>query len=336
VVSVLHGREPASLTVEVRSREKEDRGRLYRLEADHVILALPQHPLRRLSEHFPSDVQKDLELVVGFPLLKVFLVTNKPGWSKQELQKGAGGVPTRELHYTYDEESRKGMVMLYTDHPATEFWKYFVEQPFNHEGAEVTTEPQQELSDVGQAFKSTLVRYLGVQHKTKFAKRRAELARAALLRLEDEYPEVLHQINQARHSTERGEVTQSVIDDVQKIECSGEARDLLGDVVKSLRHEMEFTESITAFSIRDWSRDPFGAAAHSWRPRAKSWEVRGRIKAFGLVGRDPEIKNVHICGEAYSDYQGFIEGALRSAACDTLPEILQDCRTASDYGLTWV
>lgn len=24
-------------------------------------------------------------------------------------------------------------------------------------------------------------------------------------------------------------------------------------------------------------------------------------------------KNVHICGEAYSDYQGFIEGALRSA-----------------------
>jgi monoamine oxidase len=23
---------------------------------------------------------------------------------------------------------------------------------------------------------------------------------------------------------------------------------------------------------------------------------------------------VHICGEAYSDYQGFIEGALRSAA----------------------
>jgi hypothetical protein len=24
-------------------------------------------------------------------------------------------------------------------------------------------------------------------------------------------------------------------------------------------------------------------------------------------------KNVHICGEAYSDFQGFIEGALRSA-----------------------
>jgi monoamine oxidase len=23
---------------------------------------------------------------------------------------------------------------------------------------------------------------------------------------------------------------------------------------------------------------------------------------------------VHVCGEAYSDYQGFIEGALRSAA----------------------
>jgi monoamine oxidase len=35
------------------------------------------------------------------------------------------------------------------------------------------------------------------------------------------------------------------------------------------------------------------------------------LKAFSLTGRGR--KNVHICGEAYSDYQGFIEGALSSA-----------------------
>jgi monoamine oxidase len=35
-------------------------------------------------------------------------------------------------------------------------------------------------------------------------------------------------------------------------------------------------------------------------------------KAFSLVGAE-NMNNVHICGEAYSGYQGFIEGALESA-----------------------
>ncbi|MAT73460.1 MAG: hypothetical protein CMJ58_28595 [Planctomycetaceae bacterium] len=43
----------------------------------------------------------------------------------------------------------------------------------------------------------------------------------------------------------------------------------------------------------------------------KSWEVRKAFHAFSLSEEGP--KNVHICGEAYSDYQGFIEGALSSA-----------------------
>jgi monoamine oxidase len=71
-------------------------------------------------------------------------------------------------------------------------------------------------------------------------------------------------------------------------------------------------ENLLAYGIRDWSRDPYGAACHAWRPGRKSWEVIGRLKAFPLAKR--RLRNVHVCGEAYSDYQGFIEGALRSAA----------------------
>jgi hypothetical protein len=33
---------------------------------------------------------------------------------------------------------------------------------------------------------------------------------------------------------------------------------------------------------------------------------------FSLDAASP--KNVHICGEAYSDFQGFIEGGLRTAS----------------------
>ena len=69
-------------------------------------------------------------------------------------------------------------------------------------------------------------------------------------------------------------------------------------------------ERLLACGIRDWGKDPYGAAVHVWKPRAKSWEVADAFAAFSLDGR---AKNVHICGDAYSDYQGFIEGALRSA-----------------------
>jgi monoamine oxidase len=43
----------------------------------------------------------------------------------------------------------------------------------------------------------------------------------------------------------------------------------------------------------------------------KSWEVQEIFKAFSL--KNSETKNVHIIGEAYSDYTGFIEGAINSS-----------------------
>lgn len=72
-------------------------------------------------------------------------------------------------------------------------------------------------------------------------------------------------------------------------------------------------ESISCFGIRDWSREPFEAGCHIWKAGVR---VEGAIKelnAFSLRGASPSNKNVHICGEAYSDFQGFIEGGLRTA-----------------------
>jgi len=42
----------------------------------------------------------------------------------------------------------------------------------------------------------------------------------------------------------------------------------------------------------------------------RSWKVMDSFKAFDFGSG---AKNVHIVGEAFSDYQGFIEGALNSA-----------------------
>lgn len=70
-------------------------------------------------------------------------------------------------------------------------------------------------------------------------------------------------------------------------------------------------DNLIDYGMIDWSQEPYGAGCHVWRPQVKSWEVRKAFHAFSLS--EEGSKNVHICGEAYSDYQGFIEGALSSA-----------------------
>ena len=68
---------------------------------------------------------------------------------------------------------------------------------------------------------------------------------------------------------------------------------------------------ILSYGIRHWGAEPYGAACHLWKPKIKSWDVQEKITAFSLDHNSPA--NIHICGEAFSDYQGFIEGALRTA-----------------------
>jgi monoamine oxidase len=68
---------------------------------------------------------------------------------------------------------------------------------------------------------------------------------------------------------------------------------------------------IVRYGIRHWGAEPYGAACHLWKPGIKSWSVEEKVTAFPLERNG--LANVHICGEAFSDYQGFIEGALRTA-----------------------
>lgn len=63
---------------------------------------------------------------------------------------------------------------------------------------------------------------------------------------------------------------------------------------------------IKHYSIMDWSRPPSECGVHMWRPGFLSEDI---IKELISVG---EHQNVHVCGEAYSCYQGFIEGCITS------------------------
>jgi monoamine oxidase len=55
---------------------------------------------------------------------------------------------------------------------------------------------------------------------------------------------------------------------------------------------------------RDWSDDPFGAGYHAWQPGVSVRDVMQYMR------RPDQAEAVHVCGEAYSDQQGWVEGAL--------------------------
>lgn len=62
-----------------------------------------------------------------------------------------------------------------------------------------------------------------------------------------------------------------------------------------------------AAAYKDWTEGPYGGGVNFWQIGAKSWEV---IPA--IVNPRPGVP-VYVCGEAYSNEQGWVEGALQTA-----------------------
>ncbi|MEG4574222.1 NAD(P)/FAD-dependent oxidoreductase [Microcoleus sp. N3A4] len=72
-------------------------------------------------------------------------------------------------------------------------------------------------------------------------------------------------------------------------------------------HGLKELEKPYAAAYQDWSKDPFGGAWHSWKGGFKYNDIMPR-----MLHPVPQ-ENVYICGEAYSNDQGWAEGALETA-----------------------
>lgn len=251
------------------------------VETKHVILALPRAPLKKLSHQLTPQTQKDLDAVFGFPLLKVFFTAADPWWTEtQPVHTQADRMPTRELHYY--RKGSLGMIMLYTDRPNTEYWKIYVKGEL-HNQAEIKGDDR---------LKGRFAKYLAQQLKAEEARYEpADLERIA------------GAFAAATETSGLPEVPEGFDPGVLLARTTGSVDELAAILEAKLRE----------FGIRDWSREPYGAACHTWRPGTQSAEVLGRLRAFRLDSESRLVKNVHVCGEAYCDYNGFIEGSLRSA-----------------------
>jgi monoamine oxidase len=86
-------------------------------------------------------------------------------------------------------------------------------------------------------------------------------------------------------------------------------KDMVEEIQRQLKliHDMPFIPDARSACFRDWGDDPFGGGWNTWNIGVKYWEVKKKM-----------IQPLHpiplyICGEAYSDWQGWVEGALETA-----------------------
>jgi monoamine oxidase len=84
---------------------------------------------------------------------------------------------------------------------------------------------------------------------------------------------------------------------------------LLEEIHRQLKemHDVPNAPEPYAAVYHDWMGDPFGGGVNFWNIGVKSWRVIPK-----MVHPVPDMP-VYVCGEAYSDAQGWVEGALRTA-----------------------
>lgn len=84
---------------------------------------------------------------------------------------------------------------------------------------------------------------------------------------------------------------------------------MVAEVARQLQlmHGLSHTPVVKNAAFRDWGQDPFGGGWNSWNIGVKSWEVKDKIT------HPTDGLRLFICGEAYSDAQGWVEGALQTA-----------------------
>ncbi len=69
-------------------------------------------------------------------------------------------------------------------------------------------------------------------------------------------------------------------------------------------HAMETVPRPYFTLYKNWNDDPYGGGYHAW----KAWYDVGKVMKF--MRKPLPDEQVHICGEAYSDQQGWVEGAF--------------------------
>jgi hypothetical protein len=240
------------------------------------------------------------------------------------------------------------MIMLYTDHPAIKYWQGLMtpaqleKRYWDEFDDEHTAIAEVDADEDGHGLLASLIRRLLMIPEPGLARKINSQAAKIEEALERDYSELATRIakapgetlklaEQIYHATLDDKTDQDAVEDVITrkqigigVKKGSSWHSWLALAVKNApsrgKHVAEtkrLANDVRAYGIRDWSAAPFGGAAHVWLPphRSRSHGSGDPLIAFSLRSRaDSRHENgVHVCGEAYSGFQGFIEGALRTA-----------------------
>lgn len=278
----------------------EKNGQPYVVKAKQVILALPQAPLQQVVFESSRDAASQsawnsafstmLDAVMPIPLLKCFVVVDNPFWEDHRpANQFAYTIPSREVHYWKSADKRTGLMMLYSDRPGNQFWNDYLTNDLR----------QDLLQTLGPQFVDAHLR-AGKAHEMKVVRRQQDEAVTWSWKSDPELS--------ASYDKSGAGWT------ITKFGNDRLLRTFLSYVRES--HAESFSDDhVLAAGLRDWGLKPFVGACHAWRSGTDPTLVMNFLKAFSMLPMVAKSDSrLHVCGEAYSDYQGFIEGALRSAA----------------------
>ncbi|MCV9929815.1 FAD-dependent oxidoreductase [Flavobacterium sp. LS1R49] len=248
------------------------------IEATQLILAMPRRSLDLLTNTSPrlQEIQSLISSVTPRPLFKVFTTYSSPWWRNAGYTDPVEGyVPLQSGRTVTDLPIRQ-----------TYYWPINNGDP-SQSGESMLLASYDDGSNIGfwdglrpqrkKAWKK------GISHADLISDpfigegANAEIAESKVL-------------NQSWHDYQA-------------------PRKMVEELDRQLKqiHDVDYTPAVQSASFRDWGEDPFGGGWNSWNIGVKSWEVKEQIV------HPIENCSLYICGEAYSDAQGWVEGALQTA-----------------------
>jgi len=131
------------------------------IRARHVIVAIPQMPLKRLSEASRLNLSQLLNSVTAHPLFKLFLGYERAWWAHEsgigvEYGRAVTDLPIRQVYYfapsgrSGPSETRAALMASYSDEHYVDFWQPLLKRKPPH----YTGEPFDESEDGRQDEKS--------------------------------------------------------------------------------------------------------------------------------------------------------------------------------------
>ncbi|MEG5048411.1 FAD-dependent oxidoreductase [Microcoleus sp. B4-C1] len=292
-----------------------DSGTEWKVFANTIVLAIPRRSLELLDQYnffFDPEknqkLQKNIHSVLVQPSYKLLMAFEDPWWQKDfSIDSGHSitDLPMRQCYYfgVNPENNHSLFLASYNDMETVPFWEVLEEE-------EIQFEPLN--SFVSKQGKPLIFRLLKEDE------------------IVEKHPQLKRKMNDRFQPKETKSVSREKLNNFLDVQASQVMVNEVMNQIKELHSRDDIPNPYISY-YKDWSEDPFGGGYHAWKTKI---DVQGVMEYM----RQPmEEDAIHICGEAYSDQQGWVEGALCVAE-----KMLQDHFSMkrpewlpSDYYLGW-